>query len=445
MTKKKTILLFSILLLGMIGLFSYQNKRVEVEKKEVKKDFSALDSNVTLGSKILKTDENLNRLEDVEFKIKAYNGAFEYVSVEWQDGDLYNYYFDVNDNNISPIALYNMLSPVQKNAIESISKFSDIINNFEEQNDCYQDRGTSSGYICNIYMPTALILEETSVPEGYVKDKKLMQGTIVLSYSVPGYETEGNGYYDFHFTEERLNSPVELIGIYVDDYDFGCNGEVIEYGDANVEDLLGLEYLPGHKVHLGDLAATANIREDKDVYSHSCYPIDWVNHKGNVSLSATAYVNNGNSFTTKPNQNIDYKIVVANSGTADAIDTTVKAEVPEGFIYVPGSANDNGEYRDGFIEWNVARIPKGTNMELTYKLFAPKEVSPGIDYTSKAILENFAIDSTVESNKTMVRLAFNNPVTGAPIGLILAVLCMAAGVFILTYRSYALRQIEQQQ
>ena len=440
MTKKKTVLLFSILLLGIIGLFSYQNKRVEVEKKEVKKDTSALDSYVTFGSKILKTDENLNRLEDVEFKIKAYNGAFEYVSVEWQDGDFYNYYFDVDDEDISPIALYNMLSPVQKNAIESISKFSDILN-FEEQYDCYQDNRASSGYNCDIYMPTALILEETSVPEGYVKDKKLMQGTIILSYSVPGYEAEGRS---GNYTEECLNSPVELIGISVDDYDFGCNGEVIEYGDANVEDLLGLQYLPGHKEYIGEFAATANIREDKDVYSHSCYPIDWVNHKGNVSLSATAYVNNGNSFTTKPNQNIDYKIVVANSGTADAIDTTIKAEVPEGFIYVPGSANDNGEYRDGFIEWNIARIPTGTNMELTYKLFAPKEVSPGIDYTSKAILENFAIDSTIESNKTMVRLAFNNPVTGAPIGLILAVLCMAAGVFIITYRSYALRQVEQQ-
>ena len=436
--KKKTILFLSILVLGIISLFSYQTKNIKIDKKEVKTDFSHMYSGVYLYTTIDKTDENNNPLSKVRFIMKAYNDVFEYDAMEEQSNDYYNYFFDVEDNRVSPIALYNMLSPVQKNKVEQITTLRDIINNFDKENYNCDSRRSVEG-VCQIFLPTAFIIEEIKVPTGYVKDKKIIPGVITLRYSVSNLEVESEAIDTTIYTENSLSSSATLTEIEVRDY--SCSGESYDYGEIDIEDLTGFEGLPIYRSeNLEPEKAIASIKEQKYV---QCQPIKWKNQKGEVNLSATAFVNDVESFTTKPNQNIDYKIVVENTGSVDAIDNIIKAEVPEGFIYVTGSANFKGQYKDGYIEWNVSRISKGQNIELTYKLFAPKEVTPGIDYTSKAIVENFAMERGVESNKTMVRLALNNPVTISPIALVVAILCISIGVFIITYRSYLLKQLEQ--
>ena len=502
--KKHTIIFITLIVVLLLGGFFYQTKNSKVEKESVNLQTTDQAGLFIQNKNIDKIGVDDLPLSGVQFSLKTNNNTFEGLSEKDSD----EYYFEEAVGGPTYFErAYNTLSQVQKEYVDSIDDFQDIMNFYsntpsncknssvlemiynnasgnqiENISEIQITPGQLQPTYCVIMLPTYLTLEETNVPTGYVKEKYLVPGMIVAEYygsvphivlplgspasdtnseSIPEVGTANYNYSDY---------PVRLTGVGVIS---GPSEYYIQYGNVDRNELTGLdieealrvwkrkaddscgamereqrEILPNSKATYPDetpYISGSNMDSIMELFSGNGYELCIKNQKGKVSLEANSYVNNVESITTSVNQTLEYKVVVNNTGTGDAIDNVIRSTIPEGFIYVEGSASDGGVYKDGYIEWNVERLEEGKKKELTYKAFASKIVVAGQDYIGNASVETFGLEEKVESNRTMVRLSLQNPYTAAPIKIVLLILTISAGVVIFLTHYYQQQRQQQTQ
>jgi len=285
-------------------------------------------------------------------------------------------------------------------------------------------------------MYTYFILEETEVPEGYVKKKVIIPGQIEVFYN------------SVNSNNNQDNSELELANITI--MILQASG-YLEYGEVNREELFDpdLEFLEDQldeiheergycesipavinpysgTIYVSPLFKAAPVDSDIAdnpviVNRYACHTV--IRHeRGTVDYEISFSVNDKENITAGINQILEYKVNVKNTGTVDAIDNTVTAKLSQGFIYVEGSASHNGTYKDGVITWNVDRINKEDEINLTYQAYASKEINITESHIGEASVKNFASEAKTDSNKTYVKLSLTNPYTYAPIGMIVFIL-----------------------
>lgn len=460
--KKHTIIIGLLIMTFLFGGIFYNSNKVGVNKQKVKENASVAEyatGRLSLYLYLNKQDEKGNFLDDVRFLVSSYNDTFSgtssyednnYVVNEYEEGE--RYFEDA----------YNTLSYEQQQLVNSIHTEEDLerlssdypiqCSSPVEQTYLSADSIPNDSAIklggCKLFLPTVFTVEETKAPAGYIKEKYYIPGSIVVRYSSRAYAPKVNGTPDSESIapQEVRSSNVYISDIYVET---GNPQYVIPYGNIDINELVGTDANKIARIWrtqsidlecnvvLNDFKETVPPARNTEViapqnasfnsleriffyYDEGPYTC-FVNHQGTIELNAKAYVNNSDSATIQVNQTLEYKVSVENTGSGDAIDNVVRLTVPEGFIYIEGSASDNGYYRDGYVEWNVERINVGSTRELSFKAYAPNGVPVGHEYIGKATVDNASLDKQVESNQTMVRLSFQNPYTKAPIGLLVVI------------------------
>ena len=438
--KWKIIMIISFVI-TLLGLNVYQEERITVEKQKANAQPVILspnhDSNfVRVAQSIISYDDNNNPLNGLTFKLKSYNDSFEYTSMS---GDLYqrdstqstdgHYYINDFDDELSFEEIERALTPSQKDKIHNIRTVNDLDRIFGDDSFCEEE-------ICKAYMYTYFILEETEVPEGYVKKKVIIPGQIEVFYN------------SVNSNNNQDNSELELANITI--MILQASG-YLEYGEVNREELFDpdLEFLEDQldeiheergycesipavinpysgTIYVFPLFKAAPVDSDIAdnpviVNRYACHTV--IRHeRGTVDYEISFSVNDKENITAGINQILEYKVNVKNTGTVDAIDNTVTAKLSQGFIYVEGSASHNGTYKDGVITWNVDRINKEDEINLTYQAYASKEINITESHIGEASVKNFASEAKTDSNKTYVKLSLTNPYTYAPIGMIVFIL-----------------------
>ncbi len=474
--KKRNIVLLTItlLLIGALSFNFYQKQSIQTNKKDVS-DNSEIGKYGTISAYVTidKRDENANPLTGARFQLSTYNNAESFSS------RTHNSYYYVDEYE-SGRDVFNtakaVLSKEQRTAVDAIHTLADF-RNVEYGNNvhCYYDGYSDSeveeeyyipsGFYCSLDLPTIFYIEETKAPAGYSKEKVIVPGNIQLIYHVKDYPaslaTQESTAPQFRVAEYlgEGNFDVELIQVHVRSYP---RPETIDYGTINEELLVGLdwdanedywnEYADiGRVCEYSDTAPVPALPNHQTIEEHKlpesatlCNAAYIVNKRGTVTLEASNYVNNVESITTKVNQTLEYKVIIKNTSNVDSIDNVVTANLPEGFIYVDGSASDNGIQSESTIKWSIPRLKAGEEVTFTYKAFAPKTVSPGVDYVGTASVESINVNQKVESNRTMVRLALNNPNTFGTLEIVIVVLIMAMWVVFLVGKQYIQQQQQQQ-
>ncbi len=459
---KKRYFIFGLLILVLfLGTNFYHEDKIIVQKKEVNVEptyiLNDYDNAYFTQPNIVVDylDENENPM-DVTMKLIAPNDIDEYLLSRSPGTMTYRY-----NNYIysSYEELKGFFSERQKNEIDSIHTFADVKRVFRDDEVLYCSGWQTyqiGGDIrvnrpeCFTLMPTVYILEETNVPEGYSKKKYYIPGAIQVNFGFPNQRFS---------VEVDDSSEVEIVDLSV--YSVN-NNYYMDYGIIPKEDLMGtdinealelwnrygvdsnnicLDPLPGDlSSYKGENELVEILGEDKNVddpfhfFREFNCPIKINKERGKVKLEVIASVNNEESTTTEVNQAINYKVIVKNTGTQDAFDSIVTAKLPEGLLYVEESASNKGVHKDGVVTWEIARIAKGENLELTFKAIAPKGVNTNISYVGEAIVENDSIEGRfVQANKTYVKLSLTNPYTYNPIRIIIVVIALIVVVFGVTF------------
>jgi len=145
-----------------------------------------------------------------------------------------------------------------------------------------------------------------------------------------------------------------------------------------------------------------------------CPPIV-INERGKVDLRISSTVNEKESINTTSNSKLLYKVNVKNNGLT-SYDNKIVSTLPEGFVYVDGTASNGGVYdsTNNTITWTLYRIDEESNVTLTYEAYATNGLSGLKSYESTASIEALGIQNKIVSNKTIVRL-MANPKTNAPL------------------------------
>lgn len=472
--KKRNIILLTItvLLISVLSFNIYHKQSITANKKVVADDnqtykYGSIGANIGID----KRDENASPLAGAKFEVSTYNKIESFTSRAYNDA----YYVDSNvDGREVFDHAKGVLSNEQRRAVDAIHTMQDF-RNIEYGNEvyCYSDSETGeedyylpAGYYCSLSLPTIYYVEETKAPAGYAKEKVIVPGEIRLLYRVPDYPysipEEDSPQFRIADYIGNDNYNVELVHIYV--Y-ASPSAYTIDYGTINEEVLVGLNWDENYDywdefADIGRECASVLAYRTPSLRNHeiikeqqgTTYPgadrcnfAYIVDKQGKATVEASNYVNNVESITTRINQTLEYKVVVKNTSNVDSIDNTIVASLPEGFIFVDGSASDNGVNSGVNITWTVPRLKAGEEVTFTYKAFAPRTVSPGQDYIGTASVESTSLDRKVESNKTMVRLAFNNPNTYGPFVIIVIVLMMSMWVVFLVGREYTQQRQQQTQ
>ena len=467
--KKRTIAIVLLILMLLVGGNFYRTSKVETKKQNVKDGASISEyatGSIDMLLNILKKDEEGQFLDNVRFHMSSYNDTFTgssyfnesyYKIDEYENGeryfeDAYNTLSFEQQQLISSIHTKNDLQSLSSDYIVSCLDNHDNLNPVAETLPADGLEAKPEVYLssCYIILPTAFVLEETKAPEGYLKEKYYIPGYIQVGFNLEGYTPRVEPASDENsltFSEQQASSSNLVIGSI--SIHSGNPQYLIRYGDVDFNQLVGtnIEQVAriwrNKAIDLECGVEEIQVKEATPRNSEIIKPVGvpkgteeiftpygsegtcLINHKGNVALEAKSFVNNSDSATIQVNQTLEYKVVVTNTGTGDAIDNVVRLTVPEGFVYIEGSATDGGFYHNGVVEWNVERIDVGKTRELSFKAYAPNGVPVGHEYVGNATIENSNLDTPVTSNQTMVRLSFQNPYTAAPIGILVVI-----GIFI---------------
>ncbi len=435
--KKHILILLLVIGIVVLGYHPISNYKIGIDKAE-KKIEQSIEKQSMIGfiKNIVKTDENNNYLENVTFKAYSYNRAWSSEdSVANPDSEWHEINSE-SQNSDNYTKVYQSLSDEQREVIENIKDTDDLnyfINNDQLICTYYEESEEEHMYSCIAILPTVFTIEETQAPEGYVKEKVLTPGLIGVVYNIQNYERRRSNSNIINFEEPNFDKKysVELAGILMTTV---VHTYSMDFGEVEVDDLVGLNiddvwniWKEHHRSIDSIPCSSTSENAFRDMFKvrksasekvsdmklpvvgaasdAHCNTIAIINRKGTVNLNATYYVNNSESTTAAINSKIDYKIVVNNTGTADAVDSVVTAKLPEGFVYVEGSASDGGKLVNGSIQWSVGRIKTSQNKELTFQAYAPRGTNLNQEYVGETTIENFAMDSNVQSNKTIVKLS----------------------------------------
>ena len=269
--KKHTIIFITLIVVLLLGGFFYQTKNSKVEKESVNLQTTDQAGLFVQNKSINKIGVDDLPLSGVQFSLKTNNNTFEGLS----EKDSNEYYFDeVVGGPTYFERAYNTLSQVQKEYVDSIDDFQDIMNFYSntppkcmdssvlgriynssrKQIENIPEEQITPGQLqptyCVIMLPTYLTLEETNVPTGYVKEKYLVPGVILAEYygsvpyvvlplgspapdtnseSIPEVGAANYNYSDY---------PVRLTGVGVIS---GPSEYYIQYGNVDRNELTGLD------------------------------------------------------------------------------------------------------------------------------------------------------------------------------------------------------------
>ena len=471
--KRSKLLIIGILAILVTGLCWNPFHTIKMDKKEVKQSLdSVYYGNIKLDLTIKKTDEQNQLLSGVKFQLKSYNDVYSYSSNDSINGGSYLILTNTDENNFEK--LKRVFSSSQQTLLINLKTTQDFRKVDNGKNiDCYYGDFPSisyasgdeiqfrvdGGFYCDLYLPTMFTLEESIIPSGYSKEKLIIPGAIMLHYLVPNFDyfplvdatdEESENVLnpvDMYFGTEDID--IELEGIRVRNLSFAS----IKYGSTDTSELVGTSFDKAINIWLekGTRGTICDTIYNPHYSSNSqvldkvgdsiglpiwdCYKVEMVNKKGNVKFEATYSVNNEESIIANFDTTLQYKVMVKNIGEIDAIDSVVTAALPKGFVYVEGSASNDGVYKNGTIEWTVPRIDAGKSFPLMYQAYAPKGVDAGQDYVGEATITNESLLETVKANKTNVKLSLYNPKTAAPIGLIGLGMLVIMAVGIVIYKS----------
>ena len=472
------ILLLGVISLSILGLSTYQSNQITTMKKEVYQDNRESFTRVHMDIAIDNRKEDKTPLEELEFKLSSNNDIYSKQSEYYYEQNIPTYMVFDNtilggDNEFKKA--YNVLSDNQKEVLESIKTTDDFSKLTEGKYiDCYEANPSDwtnpsvqreNGYYCSLPLPTVFLLEETKVPTGYVKDKVFLPGTIIATFYIKNYAVTSmtlspnpntvqyrlsdyfedtypvrlerleitTTYQPYHLPYGKVEKK-SLLGTNIDEVweiwkknaEVGSFCNPPSYDNAIYESFWSI-MTPTQMNAVGTGTETYN---DK-----VCGAVFLVSKEGKVNLEVTTSVNNEETLTAGVETNLQYKGKVKNIGTVVAIDNVITSKLPEGFIYVKGSASNGGEYKDGVIQWRLSRINIGEETELSYQFYAPKGVNLGEEYISEASVTSFAMDQKVNSNKTIVKLSLVNPETIAPIGMIGMIIILLFIVGMITLRN----------
>ena len=447
----------------------------------------------------IKTDEQGNFINDAEFKVHSLDGSIEYnvwknvlggkaptpmstiklaIDDIAEDGQYYLFNSGEEDYN----KLYNILSDDQKAVLEDLKDESKHAQYYELRDQTYSsdlermqathgiefimesncvitegptpqvsDKNYNPTFMANeingcmkldIYVPVAMILEETKAPAGLKKEKAVMTFKYIITYDFD-YDSSNNSY--IYLGVSKVNYSV--LGMYKYSHDINYSDVLNIYRKETIltnEDELYLKtdcgnyYVPETALITKAPTATNSIKEYKTskMNNSQCfnYPVI-IDHENGAVLTISSYVNNEGSTKASKGSELNYKVVVKNEGTTSSTNNVITSRIPEGFEYVEGSASDSGVYLESTnsVRWNIDEIGVESTKELTYKVSVSEDVDLTQAYISSATISNDGNDE-IESNETRVILegTITNPKTGDFNRIIiLFVLCVAG--FILYY------------
>ncbi len=440
MKRIKFIFMFGIIIgLFFVGSNVLKGNIISIDKKDVK-EYNGVECIIDVRGIFLNTDEDYNLLDNSRFKLSTWDDKYSFYSQSPQKGVyIIEGYKELTVNN-----MLSLLTPDEKNLIESIQTPEDIANYYfsmygiQDDNFCYTDNNVE---ICSLGLLKQMKLEQTKVAEGYVKQKYTIPASIQLEYinnngtlsldSIVLVTDLGPG----GFILLKYGDYTDLIKSIVDEdafYDF-LEENMIDYGNyCEYLDSNGRDKLPDQVTNQFKATQSSSIFKIQQATPGSCPPLV-MNKRGTVDLSINTTVNEKESISTTSNSKLSYKINIKNNGIT-TYDNTVVSKLPEEFIYVDGTATHGGIYNANThtITWTLQRIDEGDSVILTYEAYAPSGISNLKSYISETTLETPAIQNKVISNKATVRL-MANPKTNAPLYGIGITLLITWGVALYLY------------
>ncbi len=442
MKRVKFIFIFGIIIgLLFMGVNVFKGNPSSIDKKEVNLPNITDDFYASFDDTIYfyNTDQDYKPIKDSLFSLttwdgkKKYNSTLAPVSTDIGLGSR-RYCIDV-DINMTFEESYNLLSQSQKDIIENIQTISDIKEHFGSNTSPYRTYGGGPIYFSG-YLGTYYVLDQTQVKDGYLKQKYIVPGYVSFDYKVVGTSQSTN------ISTLPNNSQVILTGIryYFEKHD--SYATLLSYD--NYDDIFTKKLNEIHDYIANNIEAAPERfcffpaqRVDDNKYTeaskiqggYQVCPAIVVNQKGEVDFSINTTVNEKESINTTSNSKLKYQVNVKNNGFA-SYDNKIISTLPEGFVYVEGSASNDGVYNstNNTITWNVYKIAAGEEITLSYEAYAPNGLNILKSYIGEASIESSASQKVI-SNKTTVRL-MANPKTNAPlygIGITLLITWGVAG------------------
>ena len=480
--RKKTIFIIILIAILVTAFSDFKTESITVTKKDYKQNEQTEEvgkfADLIMASAIDKRGENDNFLSGVKFNMTTYNNVFSYESEESDN------YFVFKHSNISFAKAYEILSKEQKELISSIKTTKDFNKLYPEAIFCQNlsemefkstetnmqnmDEDNPNGILCTVTLPTVFYLEEVSIPTGYAKDKYIVPGGILLDYYIPDIsldETTSDNQNSIEFLV-NLNNPLDLVHIRVESFS-NYEGYNFKYGDTNVKDLVGINTRKAYETwsnqanknldcsnEIGNILSKntidyttgiesniiqdiASLREEEKtslegkmlmVQIEKRCPLLLHNKKGEANLKIETFVNDGKNITVSKNATLKYKIVINNTGTADAVDNIVSITIPEGLQYVENSAGEYATYNNGKIIWELNRIPAGEEIVLTYEAIISQNTYSIDTFITEATINSYSLKKEIDSNKTKVSTNLKNPKTNTQLFLIEGIISLILGI-----------------
>ena len=138
-----------------------------------------------------------------------------------------------------------------------------------------------------------------------------------------------------------------------------------------------------------------------DITSHS---VSTTSAKPKLTLTKQQAVNGGEktseSVKAKPGDTITYYLTLTNDESAEATakDVTIADDIPEGMVYVEGSATGDATVSSGTVRWTIGSLNAGQSVLVSYKASIPEDAEAAT-YSGTANASCY-IESSEASPKT---------------------------------------------
>lgn len=130
----------------------------------------------------------------------------------------------------------------------------------------------------------------------------------------------------------------------------------------------------------GKTSKSSSKTEDGDkagsITSHS---VSTTSAKPKLTLTKQQAVNGGEktseSVKAKPGDTITYYLTLSNDESAQAAaqDVAIADDIPEGMVYVEGSATGDATVSNGTVRWSIGKVNAGQSVLVSYKASIPED------------------------------------------------------------------------
>ena len=130
----------------------------------------------------------------------------------------------------------------------------------------------------------------------------------------------------------------------------------------------------------GKTSKSSSKTEDGDkagsITSHS---VSTTSAKPKLTLTKQQAVNGGEktseSVKAKPGDTITYYLTLTNDESAQAAaqDVAIADDIPEGMVYVEGSATGDATVSNGTVRWSIGKVNAGQSVLVSYKASIPED------------------------------------------------------------------------